>query len=198
VKVNQAAFDCGQLAERMAQGYLSHFAAISIAADERSKCLIPPVERGQLVPVGYVHRKDGTFHAFHYEYFLNLSRVNQEISADFERTWLAGALLKVGDAISLNGYFDRAPELELLRHLRNGIAHGNRFRLDNPANLQKFPAHNKLAWVRSETKAEFEITEQLQNKEVLFDFIGPGDVLDLLMSVGLYLVRMGNGDSLRP
>jgi hypothetical protein len=77
------------------------------------------------------------------------------------------------------------------------LAHGNAFRIENLKHLAKFPAHNRLAWIRSDSKAEFEITPNLQNQAVLFDFMGPGDILDLLMSVGLYLVRMGNGDALR-
>jgi hypothetical protein len=117
---------------------------------------------------------------------------------DLDRVWLVGALLALGDALKQHGYFDHAPELELLRHLRNGVAHGNSFRIDNPKELTKFPAHNRLAWVKSDSKAVFEITPSLQNQPVLFDFMGPGDILDLLMSVGLYLVRMGNGDPLRP
>jgi hypothetical protein len=114
-----------------------------------------------------------------------------------KQVWLAGSLLSLGDALAVNLYFDRAPELELVRHLRNGIAHGNRFRIDNPSSLTRFPAHNHDAWVNSDTKAKFEIMPALQGTPVLFDYMGAGDVLDLLMSVGLYLVRMGNGDPLR-
>ncbi len=36
-----------------------------------------------------------------------------------------------------------------------------------------------------------------QGGEVLFDFAGPGDLLDLLMSAEVYLLRMGVGDPLR-
>jgi hypothetical protein len=38
----------------------------------------------------------------------------------------------------------------------------------------------------------------LENEPVLFDFMGPGDILDLLMSVGIYQIRKGNGYPLRP
>jgi hypothetical protein len=117
--------------------------------------------------------------------------------ADLDRLWLVGALLTIGDALSTQSYFDHAPEPELLRHLRNGVAHGNTFRI-NLRHLAKFPAHNRLAWVRSDSKAEFEITPKLQNQPVQFDFMGSGDIIHLLMSVGLYLIRMGNGDALRP
>ena len=118
-------------------------------------------------------------------------------SSNLDRRWLVGALLTIGDALAKHSYFDHAPELELLRHLRNGVAHGNTFRI-NLKLLAKFPAHNRLAWVRSDSKAEFEITPNLQNQPVLFDFMGPGDIIHLLMLVGLYLIRMGNGDALRP
>jgi len=75
------------------------------------------------------------------------------------------------------------------------LTHGNRFRIDRPATLVQFPAHNRLAWVRG--KAEFAVSAALQGQGVLFDFMGPGDVLDLLQSVGVYLIRMGSGDPLR-
>jgi hypothetical protein len=75
---------------------------------------------------------------------------------DLDRLWLVGALLTIGDALKQHRYFDRAPELELLRHLRNGAAHGNTFRIKNPKELEEYPAHNRLAWVKSDTKAEFD------------------------------------------
>src|ERR1700756_1562434 len=40
-----------------------------------------------------------------------------------------------------------------------------------------------LTWVKSDTNAVFEIKADLQNQPVLFDFMGPGDALDLLMSI---------------
>jgi hypothetical protein len=198
MKANQAAFDVGRLAERMAQGYYAHSAAISVASDPRAEALVPSTPPGFVVPVGYVIRKDGTQHVCHFRHFLHLAATDADLARDLPRIWLAGSLLSLGDALTQHAYFDRAPELELLRHLRNGIAHGNVFRIDNPANLSKVPAHNRDAWVKSDLKTVFEITPTLQGRPVLFDFMDPGDVLDILMSVGLYLIRMGNGDPLRP
>ena len=197
MKANQAAFDVGQLAQNMFEGYYAHVAAISIVNDPRSDFLAPPILPDQMVPVGYITRNDGTKHVFHFLHFLEKIRNDPVISAELERIWLAGAILKIGDALALHNYFDRAPELELVRHLRNGIAHGNVFRIDNPISLSKYPAHNKLAWVRSDLKTDFTIEPALHGKTVLFDFIGPGDVIDLFMSLSLYLTRMGNGDPLR-
>jgi hypothetical protein len=196
-RTNQAAFDVGQMVQRMAEGYLMHMAAIQIAKSPHALVLSPFVAPARHVPEGYVFRKDGTTHVFHFTHFLGKAR-DAAMVDDLARVWLVGALLTIGDALADNSFFDRAPELELLRHLRNGVAHGNAFRIDNPASLNKFPAHNRLAWTRSDTNALFEITPHLQGQTVLFDFMGPGDILDLLYSVSLYLTRMGNGDSLRP
>ena len=196
--VNQEAWDISQMAQRMSDGYFMHLAVIQVATDPRAVVLSPNVEPGQMVPVAYVHRKDGTRHVFHFTHYLAEAGKNPAMVDDLDRVWLAGALLAIGDALKRCGYFDRAPELELLRHLRNGVAHGNSFRIDKPKELAKFPAHNRLASVRSDRKAVFEITQSLQNQPVLFDFMGPGDVLDVLMSVAIYLNRMASGLPLRP
>lgn len=197
MKGNQAAFETGQLAERMAQGYYAHSAAIAVATRPEAEGLVPEMLPGMTVPLGSVKRKDGTEHAFDFRHFLRLAAASPELTTELPRVWLAGSLLAVGDALSAEDYFDRAPELELVRHLRNGIAHGNRFDIRDPQKLSKFPAHNRLAWVKSDKKTVFEITPSLDGQHVLFDYLGPGDVLDILMSVGIYLIRMGNGDPLR-
>jgi hypothetical protein len=38
-------------------------------------------------------------------------------------------MVVLGDALSDHAYFDRDPALEFVRHLRNGIGHGNHFNL---------------------------------------------------------------------
>jgi len=204
-RVNQAAFDAGRLAERLAEGYYSYAAALQVARDPRAKKLIGPAPKGHAVPVGYVGRKDGTNHVFHFSHYLEQVRSNDLLADDLQRSWLVGSLVTIGDVLAQNGYFDRAPELELIRHLRNGVAHGNRFYFgrgkslkDNIEKLKKFPAHNKLASVRGDQKEVFDITDALIGRPVLFDFMGPANILDLMMSVGLYLLRLGNGEPTRP
>jgi hypothetical protein len=48
-----------------------------------------------------------------------------------------------------------------VRHLRNGVAHGNRFNITNDGkkHLAKFPAHNRNAKVRV-PNADFKIIEE--------------------------------------
>jgi hypothetical protein len=188
----------GQLAQRLAEDYYSLLASLTVASEPQAETLAPATLPGNSVPVGTVKRKDGTEHVYHFVHFLTRTRTEPLLQSDFERTWMAGALLRLGDALALEGYFDHAPELELVYHLRNGIAHGNTFRLTRRgiARLRQYPSHNLRAEIRGDLKSEFTITPDLTG-EVLFTFMGPGDVLDLIMSVGQYLIRMGNGEPLR-
>jgi hypothetical protein len=139
-----------------------------------------------------VQRKDGTTFTFGTQDALVDPVTNKAIAEEFPRVWLTGALLAVGDALKDNDYFDHAPELELVHHLRNGVAHGNRFDIRYPDKLKKYPAHNRDAAFHTNTL--FEITPALNGQPVLFDFMGAGDVLDLLCSVGLHLDRIGRGE----
>jgi hypothetical protein len=100
---------------------------------------------------------------------------------------LTEGLIALGDAPDRNGYFDRAPHLELVRHLRNGASHGNRFRIDQPAKLTKLPANNLSARVRSPAGSPFEITPDVQGQTVMFEFMGPADFVDLFLSVEVHL-----------
>jgi hypothetical protein len=73
----------------------------------------------------------------------------------------------------------------MVRHLRNGVAHGNRFTLRKPEELARWPAHTRDA--SCQTTTPFETTLQLDGQPVLFDFVATGDVLDILISVGTHL-----------
>jgi hypothetical protein len=199
--INHAAFDTAQLAKRLAQGYYAHKTALAIAAEPRARELMPQKLPGFLVPIGTVERKDGTKQTFDFEYFLTRPSNDPDLNLEFEQAWLAGSLLKLGDTLEKYDYFEHAPELELVYHLRNGIAHGNRFNITSRGRdrLREYPAHNRLAWVQSDTKAVFEITiSAVQGQPVLYDFMGAGDVLDIFLSVHIYLERLSNGDPLRP
>jgi len=175
----------------MAQGYYAHTAAIEIAKGPHAKALASETPLGQIS--SYVSRNDGTQHTFDLPHYLGQAHTNPEIVDELPRVWLVGSLLAVGDALSDVRYLDHSPLLELVRHLRNGIGHGNKFtfiqgkKTPGLDQLKKFPAHNKQAKIRG---AEFQIDGSLEGHQVLFDFMGPGDVLDLLQSVEVYLTRI--------
>jgi hypothetical protein len=190
----KSVFAIGRMAHRMAQGYYAHKAAIEVAKDPRANTLLSTtIRHGQAVPVGDVFRKNGTGHVYDTNYYLDYARTNPEMAGELERIWLVGSLIAVGDALSDHKYLDHAPVLELVYHLRNGVAHGNTFtftsgkRKPGLDRLKNYPAHNKRADVKT---AEFEIEANLEGQSVLFHFMGPGDVLDLLMSVETYLTRI--------
>lgn len=101
-----------------------------------------------------------------------------------------GALLTLGDELAKpeHGYLDHAPILELVYHLRNGIAHGNRFKITKigKQRLAKYEAHNRYAVVKSPLGTVYEITPNSKGP-ILFDFIGAADVIYLLQSIEVYL-----------
>jgi hypothetical protein len=70
-----------------------------------------------------------------------------------EKCWAMGALLMLGDELAKpqHRYFDHAPILELVYHLRNGVADSKRFNI-TPASrnrVVKYEAHNRDALVKS-------------------------------------------------
>ena len=124
--INQAAWDVGVMAQRFASAYCTHIAALYVAADPRATTFAPAVEPDESVSVLRVPRDDGTHHKFAFDHFLAEVR-RPELLEDLKRSWLASSLLTIGDALGQHEYFQHAPEAELIRHLRNGVAHKNRF-----------------------------------------------------------------------
>jgi hypothetical protein len=61
------------------------------------------LEPGEIVPVAYVNRKDGTRHVFHFTFYLSQAGSNPAMVDDLDRVWLAGALLAIGDALKSVG-----------------------------------------------------------------------------------------------
>ena len=177
-----AAGTVAQLASQMLRGYLAHIAAV------RS---VPLVDGNAIVrliakwPSDFVQRKDGSKWSFDTQDAL-VDLADRAIDAELSRVWLTGSLLGLGDTLKEHGYFDHAPILELVYHLRNGIAHGNRFNLTSIGleRLKKYPAHSRDAWF---SRTAFEIAPSLNGQIVLFDFMHAGDILDLLSSVGAHL-----------
>ena len=104
---------------------------------------------------------------------------------------VGGALLTLGDSLAKYKYFDKSPLLELIRHLRNGVAHGNRFKIDDPTRLTKYPAHNKNAIAKS--AMTYEVTPAVKGRKVLFEFIDQNDLVLLFNSVGFYLNELSSG-----
>jgi hypothetical protein len=194
--VNRAAVEVATLAQRMTSLYFSHVAAMYVARDKRAEAFSPAVEPGQTVPVLRIPRRDGNAMVMWFNYYLEKNRERETIE-DFDKVWLTGALLTVGDALGANGYFNHEPEAEIVRHLRNGIAHGNRFtfsskvtdtgtgRLKHPANIFRYSDRQKMPM--------HEIDTHLEGSEVLWTWGGPDAVVDCLTVLGVHLWNVGHG-----
>ncbi len=181
-------------AQRLASGYYAFLVAQLVAANPRSIYSLPPAKALGEDPTGEVKRKDGTAHTLNLRHYLNLFREDHGVQSEVLRSWAMGALLTLGNALSPHKYFDQAPVLELVYHLRNAVAHGNRFNITKHGciRLAQYPAHNRSAPVKSPVGTVFEITPSLVGP-FLFDFMGPADVIDLLQSVEVYLSKAADG-----
>jgi hypothetical protein len=182
------AFRIARLAHRLAGGYYAHLAVLDLVAG------LPEQECIDYCNVRDVRRKDGSKHVYAFDFYFREAVSNPQIKTELDRVWAIGALLTLGDEIkkaapnkkAVPKHFYHAPHLELVRHLRNGVAHGNRFRIDNPKELITYPANNFNAPVKSPNGSTFEITDSLKGP-VLFDFLGPADLIDLFQSVEMHL-----------
>jgi hypothetical protein len=173
-----------QTARRLASGYYAFLVAQLVAANPKSINSLPPR------PTGEIKRKDGTAHTLNLRHYLDLFRKDHDLQSEVLRAWAMGALLTLGDELSARAYFDRAPVLELVHHLRNAVAHGNRFNVTESGRvrLAQYPAHNRSAAVKSPAGVLYEITPALTGP-LLFNFMGPADVIDLLQSIEVYLSK---------
>jgi len=190
MKPNQAAVDVGQLAYDLTRGYGAYSAALIIAERLDAQTLFDLTSNRN---VGKLPRKNGNPLRYNIQGFFGHLR-RPAVAEELPRVWLASALLAVGDALAKNDYFDHAPELELVRHLRNGIAHGNRFDIRDPDKLKKFPAHNRDVRPKNPASGTFAITPTLDGQPVLFDFMEAGDVVELLRAVSFHLTRIGEAN----
>ncbi len=139
-----------------------------------------------------VLRKDGSGYRFNRAHYLREKYDVPQTVAEMERAWFVGALMTAADALDYYSYFDRSTCLELIFHLRNGLGHGNAFDFNGrKKRLAQYPAHNRESMERG--MIDFEITLNLQKKPVLFGFMGPGDVLDVLQAATRRLADIALG-----
>jgi hypothetical protein len=188
------ALQVGQLAQRLYKDYTGFMAVMESALHPSALLPVALPEPGAVVGSGFIRRKKGEPHAYWHEHYLaQVLDSADEQREEVSRVWLSGALIRLGDALHDEGYFDHAPELELVRHMRNAVAHGNKFSFKGTR--PKHPAHNGLAFIRGwDNDSEFSVDANLQGQSFLFDWMEPGDVLDVFLSVSQYLIRMGNGE----
>jgi hypothetical protein len=174
---------------------LAHPAASDLLADHQAA-----LPAGAFDPGMMLQRRDGSVHLWSRDHALEAAQ-SPGFMRDMAKLWTIFEIVTVGDALKRVGGLDKAPDLELLRHLRNGIAHGNRFHFigDEPTRPAHFTGSEGRLLPDGQAASPhqgplFNVTRDLEGQEVLFDFMGPGDVHDLLMFVSWRLYRVANGD----
>lgn len=94
---------------------------------------------------------------------------------NFLKVQLVTAVSWIGNELVANGYYGSTQELEFFRHVRNGLAHNNKFHFENgqPKQVARFNTFN--------------ITDALQGQTVAFDYMNTGDFFDLFDHIKTYL-----------
>jgi len=106
-----------------------------------------------------------------------------EFNLAFMGALLSASISWIGDQLKDEKYFAEQlakggippADLEYFRHLRNAIAHGNRWNF------------NKGEPRRPASFGPFVLSSSLQDTQVLFDYMMPGDIFDLLDAVAARL-----------
>ena len=127
--------------QRLADGYYAFLVAHLVAVNPKSINSLPPSTRIGEDPIGQITRKDGSHHILNLRHYLDQLRADHDLQSEFLRVWAMGSLLALGDELQRHDYFDHAPIVELVYHLRNGVAHGNRFNIDSRG-LRRLAKHN--------------------------------------------------------
>ncbi len=183
---NARAFAVARLAESLYADYLGYDALLKLGRDPRARAHAPEREPGQNVPVGRILRPDGSEAiVYHYLHFLTAA-TQPGVELEHARAWLGGALITLGDALKRNGYFDHDPSLEMVKHLRNAVAHGNRFDIRDSEGLDQYPAYT--VWTpESGGRLRREITADLHGKPFMFEFMEHYEIPSLIQRVGSHL-----------
>jgi hypothetical protein len=86
-------------AQRLASGYYAFLVAQLVAANPHSINSLPR-------EIGEIKRKDGTAHTLNLHHYLDLFRRDHDLQREVLRGWAIGALLTLGDELSVHYYFE--------------------------------------------------------------------------------------------
>ncbi len=191
-ETRDAALRVEALAQRLSSNYPVLLASLMVAHDPRAFQLLPNSNEWATI-----ERKNSIDqHGFAPEVFL--AKVPTKLD-DFKKAYMADALIVLADALD-PGYFGHDPALEMVYHLRNGVAHGNMFHFTTGGRkrLAEYPAHTRDTWRGGGDKVEYEITDDLHDQKVLFEFMLDGDILDLIHEVAHCMRKKATGLPIKP
>ena len=172
----RSAKDIADMLQRLQDYYAAVSTALVFLNDDDALRLLQAKGYGPGSTTSLGRRDNSSYEGIKVWDAIHSVRGNAGFNLDFLGSLFMTILSWVGDELSANGYFDKTPELEFFRHLRNGISHGNKFNLVR-YNEPKRPARFK----------GFEVTAALEGQPVLFEFISTGDLFDLFDHVKAHL-----------
>jgi hypothetical protein len=86
-KPNPAALQVAQRVQRPTEGYYAAAATLEMARDPHVKPLFSKVMPGQIIPVAFVPRKNGSKYPYHFHHFLDQIQTNAEHKIDLRSTY---------------------------------------------------------------------------------------------------------------
>ena len=168
--------------------------AFTAVLDVAQKACAEGVAKGEvsLTNARLVYRKRGDSHQYAFEHYLKHAFEVSAVAMPIQASWFSMAIITAASALSPYNYFNRPPHLEVIYHLRNALAHGNRFRFTKECRerLRDYPATTMGA--RPAGLTQFEITEKVDGTSPA-DFLGPGDLIDVLIYATVYLAELADG-----
>ncbi|AHK36010.1 hypothetical protein Pd630_LPD16051 (plasmid) [Rhodococcus opacus PD630] len=171
------ALEIADLIERLKGHFVLTAVGLSMAVSPDVDRLLAEVGVSLDDPIA-VRRHGGPDYVLPIRPTIEESQTDNDRKLDVIDAWLDLAIFRVADELEQHNYFDKAPILAFLRHVRNGLAHGNRFDL-RPGN-----------WMQVEAKyGKLQITEKLNGERVLGSggFLKRGDALALLDDIAAHL-----------
>ena len=169
--------EIADMVDRLGQYYVLAGLALPLvgAPDADARVLAIGLDPDGSVRLG---RQDNTYYeGLRIRPALDMAQGNSGFNLDYLGGWVMLMLSWLGDALHDNNYFDRAPVLEAVRHLRNAVSHGNAFHFKPGMPNPRFPAGFR----------GFTITAADQGKAVFFEWCSTGDAFDLFDDVAAHL-----------
>jgi hypothetical protein len=128
--------------------------------------------------VGFA-RQDGTMHQVkNYGPLVDQLRSNSSFNIEYMGLLVQTVFLNVGDELARHSYFDRTPELEYFRHIRNALGHGNKFHFTGKEPVRPASFRGRM------------LSSALNGQSVVFEYMGPGDAMDLLDHIERHLRQL--------
>ena len=139
-----------------------------------------------------VYRKRGDAHVYLLPHYLKQAFDSSQFVPQVQHAWLSMALIVAGDWLETYNYFNRAPQLEVIYHLRNAYAHENKFHFTKKCRQRLIDYPATTIGLGYDSLTQVEISAQLDGSSPS-DLLAPGDVIDVLIIAVLYLTQLASG-----